>query len=149
MNRIVMIAAASLTSLIGLSSTTAADKDEKKEPIVLKTKAQLLDFVDNTKNYKGKLITLTLIYNEDKPLRQAVDPTARFNMLDFKCNSNNVRFDINIEAGFTKERFGDAEYKKVEDLPNAKKGDDLVVTFLCDKGSLLGFNFAKKIVRDK
>ncbi|MEI7687481.1 MAG: hypothetical protein WCL32_20930 [Planctomycetota bacterium] len=139
-----MIAVASVVCFLGLSSTMAADKKDKKEPIVLKSKAQLTDFADNTVNYKEKLITMELEYNARKPLRDGIRPGGPIMRYPFYSVGGN--FDIQIDVSLN---FDSAEYKKAEDLPNANSGDRLLVTFFCDNGSLKDRNRAIKIVRPK
>lgn len=126
--------------------TTDRKTENKPQPIEIKTKDQLLDFVDNTKNYKGKTLTVMLTYHAQQTLRDVTDQKDfAIIVCPFMCY-NPVNFEINIDISPS---FTFAEYKKGEDMPNAKHGDALMVTFLCSAGSLKEDNQCVKITRAK
>lgn len=97
---------------------------------------KIADFVDNTEKYKGKEVTFTLKYLDPQgiyPLRTRLgDKGVVFKGRDSK---NKAELAVGIDLG-----------PKLE-VPNAKDGEEVIVTFKCGDGKLDKGNVAVKIRR--
>jgi hypothetical protein len=107
------------------------------DPIELNDK-NLVDFIDNTEMYKGKLISLvakveTGVFAADgKSLRDLVGDPIRFSK-----QLGNARLDVLITI------------PAALDVPKASYGDRVLIVFLCGSGSLQHGNKAKSIRRSE
>ena len=111
--------------------------------------SELLDFMDNTKNYKGKALRMTL--RARNPIRSGGN--IRFSgdastvlIGGFKVGSPK-NFDITI--GVYPSSISDvADFDSLDQLPNISGGLGKVdITFLCEEGSLTFGNRAIRVVR--
>lgn len=109
----------------------AAEEPKEKK---LTGKKQVVDFVDNTKNYKGDTITLELEY-EGESLRDGLGLICPFEIDDAEAGADGTHDDVKILV------------PRDLDVPNAKVGSRLWVTFVCGEGSLKTGNKAVKIKR--
>ncbi|MBN9521076.1 hypothetical protein J0H58_21585 [bacterium] len=121
----------SALSLLG-SGEVAAQKQKDKEPDKAKAKVlppqnQLaLDFADNPEKYKGKTVTfLAEITAGDGALRERIgDKGIPLDVYPPRGKRGKLLLGLDIPIGFPK-----------QEVPNARSGDEVVVTFLCTKGS--------------
>lgn len=100
--------------------------------------SEMVDFIDNTKKYKGKVIR-TILTMPSGFLRSG-------GSIAFYAFVGTSKLDvrINVEPSSVDTL---AEFNSLEDLPNAKLYSKLEVTFLCEEGSLGYGNRAIRIVR--
>lgn len=95
------------------------------------------DFIDNTGNYKGKTITLTLRVNssvfadEGRSLRNLIGRNVE--LYGFGPNSERLDVIVSIPSDLS--------------VPNVAFAESVVVTFLCKEGNLRRGNEAKAIKR--
>ncbi len=124
------------------------DEEAKKESeqkvykalsqVVTLSESDMVDFLDNTKNYKGKVIRMTLTMPSGF-LRSG----GSIAFYDFVGTSKlDVRINVAPSSVDTL-----AEFNSLDDLPNAKLYSKLEVTFLCEEGSLGYGNRAIRIER--
>jgi hypothetical protein len=97
---------------------------------------EMLDFMDNTAKFKGKTLTLRAsVWWPDFQLATLRDCVGKeVDLTRWTRTDGKLEVKVMLPAGL--------------DLPNAKRGDDLLVTFECQKGSLKEGNIATKIVSD-
>lgn len=102
-----------------------------KNPITL-DKSGRADFLDNTAKYKGKAVRIECEWGGGGRRSRS---TGRMTQLEVEAYHGSGFFKINVNVA--------------EDLamPNIQPGDDLVVTFLCERGSLTIGNKAIKVER--
>ena len=100
-------------------------------------KLNIVDFIDNTQNYKGLTITMGLnigshiFKNRGDSLRNYIGKNVKF----CTFGPNNARLDISIKI------------PNGMQVPNAVYLDTLIVKFNCNDGSLLHGNEAISIER--
>lgn len=95
------------------------------------------DFIDNTENYKGKTLTFRLKFADGSfpgTLRELSGGSALFSGTN-RQGTAKLRMNILLP--------------RVLDVPKARSGDELIVTFICEQGSNEKGNVAQKITRPK
>lgn len=96
--------------------------------------ADPVDFADNTQKYKGQTVTLALRVSssifEGDSLRNYAGRPVQFRADGPK--GEKVDVTVKMPAG---------------ELPNAKFGDPVLVTFVCSQGHLANGNDASKVIR--
>ena len=100
-------------------------------------KLNIVDFIDNTQNYKGLTITMglnigsSIFKNRGDSLRNYIGKNVKF----YTFGPNNASLDISIKI------------PNGLQVPNAVYLDTLIVKFNCNDGSLLHGNEAISIER--
>lgn len=100
-------------------------------PVTL-DKSERADFLDNTASYKGKAIRLECEWIGGGLRKRS---TGRMTVLDVEVYHSSGSYDLSVAVP--------------EDLsiPKIQVADDLVITFLCNEGSLTRGNVALKVER--
>lgn len=130
--------------LVGCGGPKTMKVGDKSCPVVMLSQAGLVKFVDNTGNYKGKVVVAPLRFNGVDGLR--VGGICPFKGLGKDDKGSYTHFDMKI---IVKPHLIGAKYNALDELPNVKSGDEVLVTFLCDEGDINSGNFALAVERGR
>lgn len=96
---------------------------------------EMLEFVDNTAKFRGKVLKMKLTYDGKGSLRSGGPAINPFEGIARTKSGEAAFFKIKIRVSPDDPM---AQFKSMDEIPNADSRDEIVVTFLCEEGAMFG-----------